>query len=232
MGAYLDIDANDEAALQACVSFINWKSDYRSDRHLVEVWARNSQEALTWWAEEAAAAGVESVRHDAVLPCNGYEIALHANTYFHVKGNHDAAALVIADSLAKAGAEFFYNTPCVQLYKEDEAVKGAICTDVDSNNILFKATKGVILACGDYSSNDEMRDYYAPDTKGFARFVDFRDGSGLCAGMWAGAIMTPTTHTKVIHGEPANVRLEMCPSCSSTATATASWTKRAAAWDI
>lgn len=47
MGAYLDIDANDEAALQACVSFINWKSDYRSDRHLVEVWARNSQEALT-----------------------------------------------------------------------------------------------------------------------------------------------------------------------------------------
>ena len=209
MGAYLDIDANDEAALQACVSFINWKSDYRSDRHLVEVWARNSQEALTWWAEEAAAAGVESVRHDAVLPCNGYEIALHANTHFHVKGNHGAAALVIADSLAKAGAEFFYNTPCVQLYKEDEAVKGAICTDVDGNNILFKATKGVILACGDYSSNDEMRDYYAPDTKGFARFVDFRDGSGLCAGMWAGAIMTPTTHTKMIHGEPANVRLEM-----------------------
>lgn len=209
MGAYLDIDANDEAALQACVSFINWKSDYRSDRHLVEVWARNSQEALTWWAEEAATAGVESVRHDAVLPYNGYEIALHANTYFHVKGNHGAAALVIADSLAKAGAEFFYNTPCVQLYKEDKAVKGAICTDVDGNNILFKATKGVILACGDYSSNDEMRDYYAPDTKGFARFVDFRDGSGLCAGMWAGAIMTPTTHTKMIHGEPANVRLEM-----------------------
>ena len=68
MGAYLDIDANDEAALQACVSFINWKSDYRSDRHLVEAWARNSQEALTWWAEEAAAAGVEPVRHDAVLP--------------------------------------------------------------------------------------------------------------------------------------------------------------------
>lgn len=209
MGAYLDIDANDEAALQACVSFINWKSDYRSDRYLVEVWVRNSQEALTWWAEEAAAAGVESVRHDAVLPYNGYEITLHANTYFHVKGNHGAAALVIADSLAKAGAEFFYNTPCVQLYKEDDAVKGTICTDADGNNILFKATKGVILACDDYSSNDEMRDYYAPNTKGFARFVDFRDGSGLCAGMWAGAIMTPTTHTKMIHGEPANVRLEM-----------------------
>lgn len=209
MGAYLDIDANDEAALQACVSFINWKSDFRSDRKLVEVWARHSQEALTWWAEEAAAAGVESIRHDATLPYNGYEIALHANTYFHVEGNHGGAALAIADSLAAAGADFFYNTPCVQLYKEDGAVAGAICTDADGAAILFKASKGVILACGDYSSNDEMREYYAPDTKGFARFVDFRDGSGLCAGMWAGAIMTPTVHTKMIHGEPANVRLEM-----------------------
>lgn len=209
MGAYLDIDANDEAALQACVSFINWKSDFRSDRKLVEVWARHSQEALTWWAEEAAAAGVESIRHDATLPYNGYEIALHANTYFHVEGNHGGAALAIAESLAAAGADFFYNTPCVQLYKEDGAVAGAICTDADGAAILFKASKGVILACGDYSSNDEMREYYAPDTKGFARFVDFRDGSGLCAGMWAGAIMTPTVHTKMIHGEPANVRLEM-----------------------
>lgn len=209
MGAYLDIDANDEAALQACVSFINWKSDYRSDRKLVEVWARNSQEALTWWAEEAAKSGIESIVHDAILPYNGYEIALHANTYFHVEGNHGGAALVIAESLASAGAEFFYNTPCVQLYKEGDAVKGAICTNENENHILFKASKGVILACGDYSSSDEMREYYAPDTKGFSRFVDFRDGSGLCAGMWAGAVMTPTTHTKMIHGEPANVRLEM-----------------------
>ena len=209
MAAYLDLEANGEAEIEACVSFINWKSDYRSDRKLVEVWARNSQEALTWWAQEAAEAGVETIVHDAVLPYNGYEIALHANTYFHVEGNHNAAAVAIQGTLAAEGAEFFFNTPCVQLYKEGEAVKGAICTDEAGNNILFKASKGVILACGDYSSNDEMRDYYAPDTKGFSRFVDFRDGSGLCAGMWAGAIMTPTTHTKMIHGEPAAVRLEM-----------------------
>ena len=54
-----------------------------------------------------------------------------------------------------------------------------------------------------------MLDYYAPDTKGFSLFTDFRDGSGLVAGMNAGAIMTPHTHTKMIHGEPAAVRLEM-----------------------
>ena len=100
--------------------------------------------------------------------------------------------------------------PCKQLQTDESgAVTGAICEDADGAHHLFTATKGVILACGDYSSNQEMLDYYAPDTKGFSLFTDFRDGSALVAGMNAGAIMTPHTHTKMIHGEPAAVRLEM-----------------------
>lgn len=209
MAASIDLTQTDEAAVQACVSFINWKSDYRSDRKLVNVWAHNSQEALAWWEQEAAKGGVESKPHDAVLSYNGYDIHLHANTYFHVEGNHNAAALVIADNLAAAGAEFFYNTPCVQLRVEDGAVTGVICKNEAGEYELFRASKGVIMACGDYSSNREMLDYYSPDTKGFSLFTTFRDGSGLCAGMWAGAVMTPTVHTKMIHGEPAPVRLEM-----------------------
>lgn len=210
MAASIDLTQTDEAAVQACVSFINWKSDYRSNRDLVNIWAHNSQEALAWWAEEAAKGGVESKPHDAVLSYNGYDIHLHANTYFHVEGNHNAAATVIAENLAAAGAEFFYNMPCKQLQTDESgAVTGAICEDADGAHHLFTATKGVILACGDYSSNQEMLDYYAPDTKGFSLFTDFRDGSALVAGMNAGAIMTPHTHTKMIHGEPAAVRLEM-----------------------
>ena len=33
--------------------------------------------------------------------------------------------------------------------------------------MLFKAAKGVILASGDCSGNQEMRDYYCPDLRGF-----------------------------------------------------------------
>ena len=104
-----------------------------------------------------------------MLSYNGYDIHLHANTYFHVEGNHNAAATVIAENLAAAGAEFFYNMPCKQLQTDESgAVTGAICEDADGAHHLFTATKGVILACGDYSSNQEMLDYYAPDTKGFS----------------------------------------------------------------
>ena len=210
MGASIDLTKTNEAGIKAVLSFINYKSDYRANLGQVETWARNSQEALAWWAEAAAKGGSESKPYDYTVNCNGHEVFFHANTYFHVEGNHNAAATVIAENLAAAGAEFFYNMPCKQLATDESgAVTGAICEDADGAHHLFTATKGVILACGDYSSNQEMLDYYAPDTKGFSLFTDFRDGSALVAGMNAGAIMTPHTHTKMIHGEPAAVRLEM-----------------------
>ena len=90
--------------------------------------------------------------------------------------------------------QFFYNMPCKQLATDESgAVTGAICEDADGAHHLFTATKGVILACGDYSSNQEMLDYYAPDTKGFSLFTDFRDGSALVAGMNAGACLLYTS---------------------------------------
>ena len=171
MAAYLDLEANGEAEIEACVSFINWKSDYRSDRKLVEVWARNSQEALTWWAQEAAEAGVETIVHDAVLPYNGYEIALHANTYFHVEGNHNAAAVAIQGTLAAEGAEFFFNTPCVQLYKEGEAVKGAICTDEAGTRIIGRVWADYGYLCDPHTAC------------GWAAAESYRAATGDCAPM-------------------------------------------------
>ena len=214
MAAGVDLNQTSEAGKQALISYLIKLADHRSNRALLEAWADNSFEALSWFREAASAGGIEvnpdEPQADRVLHINGYDVYLHANTYFHVEGNHNAAATVIAENLAAAGAEFFYNMPCKQLATDESgAVTGAICEDADGTHHLFTATKGVILACGDYSSNQEMLDYYAPDTKGFSLFTDFRDGSALVAGMNAGAIMTPHTHTKMIHGEPAAVRLEM-----------------------
>ena len=210
MAAALDLDKTSEAGLKACLSFINYKSDWRSNPDLVEVWARNSQEALAWWEAEAAKGGVESKPYDYSIAYNGYEFFLHANTYFHVDGAHQAAAKVIGEALAAAGADFIFNTPCVQLHKEDSRVTGAIGRNADTDEyILAKASKGVILATGDYVGNREMLDVWAPDTKGLHQAIEFRDGSGLCAGMWAGAQMTAPCHTKMVHGEAAPVRFEM-----------------------
>ena len=210
MGASVDIEKTDEAGVAACVQFLMEKNAYRSNRDLIVSWANNSLEALRWWADACAADGIESKPFDAEREYNGYTYYTHANTYNHVEGAHNACCQVIAEQLAAAGVEFFYNHPAVQIQTaEDGSVTGVICTNADGANVLFTATKGVILATGDYSANEEMLDYYAPDTKGFTRGTLVRDGSGLRAGIWAGAQMVPTTHSKMIHGGGALTRLQV-----------------------
>ena len=209
MGACIDLDKTDEAGIQACLSFINYKNDWRSNRDVVNVWARNGQEALAWWAETASQGGIDSQPYDYELEYNGYTFYLHANTYFHEEGGHSATAPIIGEAIAAEGVEIFFNSPCVQLYKEEDRVAGVICQNEDETYTLYKAAKGVILATGDYVSNQEMLYFYTPDARGLHQAVEFRDGSGLKAAMWAGAQMCPASHTKMVHGEAAPVRFEM-----------------------
>ena len=207
MGAS-DTTKTDEAGIQACVAFLMEKNAYRSNRKLLEAWARNSYEAVTWWADTAAEGGAESKPYDSEREYNGYTYYLHANTYNHLEGAHNDAALAVCDAVAAEGVEFFFNSPAVQLYKEGERVAGVIC-ETEEGNVLFKAAKGVILASGDCSGNQEMRDYYCPDLRGFKTMSPFRDGMGMMAGIWAGAQMTPVNHSKMVHGGGALTRLEL-----------------------
>ena len=208
MGASIDLTKTSEAGIKAALSFINYKSDYRANMGQVETWARNSQEALAWWAEAAAKGGSESKPYDYVVNCNGHDVYFHANTYFHDEG-HQKGALVIGDAVQEEGAEIFFETPCVQLYVEDGRVAGAIGENKNGEHVLLKAAKGVIMAAGDYVGDTEMLYYYTPDAKGLHQAVDFRNGTGLKAAMWAGAQMCPASHTKMVHGEGPKVRFEM-----------------------
>ena len=208
MGASVDTTKTDEAGIQACVAFLMEKNAYRSNRKLLEAWARNSYEAVTWWADTAAEGGAESKPYDSEREYNGYTYYLHANTYNHLEGAHNDAALAVCDAVAAEGVEFFFNSPAVQLYKEGERVAGVIC-ETEEGNALFKASKGVILASGDCSGNLEMRDYYCPDLRGFKTMSPFRDGMGMMTGIWAGAQMTPVNHSKMVHGGGALTRLEL-----------------------
>lgn len=208
MGASVDTTKTDEAGIQACVAFLMEKNAYRSNRKLLEAWARNSYEAVTWWADTAAEGGAESKPYDSEREYNGYTYYLHANTYNHLEGAHNDAALAVCDAVAAEGVEFFFNSPAVQLYKEGERVAGVIC-ETEEGNVLFKASKGVILASGDCSGNQEMRDYYCPDLRGFKTMSPFRDGMGMMTGIWAGAQMTPVNHSQMVHGGGALTRLEL-----------------------
>ncbi|MEG0374259.1 MAG: FAD-dependent oxidoreductase [Raoultibacter sp.] len=207
MSACIVLEECTEAQIQAAVSLVIHKSDHRANRDLINVWAHKSSEAVRWWGEAAAELGVESKPSKRIIEWSGQPISLYANTYFHVEGNHNACALVLAEQAASQGAEFFYKTPAEQLMVEDGAVTGAI-GKTDEGYVLFKATKGVILATGDYQNNDEMLHYYVPDCKGLRRKQINKTGDGHRMGTWAGGRIEDVNHTKMIH-DPRSRRADV-----------------------
>lgn len=201
MAAGVDLNQTSEAGKQALISYLIKLADHRSNRALLEAWADNSFEALSWFREAASAGGIEvnpdEPQADRVLHINGYDVYLHANTYFRI--GHDEVVKAIAPIAESAGVEFFFSCPAQQLVTDESGrVTGVVCEE-DGKNVLFNASKGVILATGDYQCDPEMVAYYCPDIKEFPPCQMNRTGDGHKMGVWAGGEIEPTTHTKMIH---------------------------------
>ncbi len=76
---------------------------------------------------------------------------------------HQNLGDVLIQSAADNGCEYFFNTHAEQLVgSAADGVTGVIAQDADGNYIQFNANKGVVLATGDISGNQEMVDVWAP----------------------------------------------------------------------
>ncbi|WP_417133696.1 FAD-dependent oxidoreductase [Rubneribacter badeniensis] len=201
MAASVDLNQTSEAGKQALISYLTVLGQHRSNRSLLEAWADNSFEAITWFRERASQSGMEvnedEPQADRVLNIHGYDVHLHANTYFG--SGHGEVVKAMAPLAEESGVEFFFKTPAVQLALDDNGrVTGVIC-DQDGKHILLNASKGVILATGDYQNDEEMIAYYCPDIKEFPPNQMNRTGDGHKMGVWVGGEIEPPTHTKMIH---------------------------------
>lgn len=92
----------------------------------------------------------------------------------------------------------FFKTPAVQICKDGERVTGVIARNNDEYT-LFKGTKGVILATGDYMNNEAMVSRWCPDISEFDKKQFGKTGDGHVLAISAGAVMEPTGHTKMLH---------------------------------
>ena len=124
----------------------------------------------------------------------------------------DAMKQVIARSI-KSGAKWYYGLQAEQLVKTGNAVTGALAKDADGNYKKFVAKKGVLLALGDFSANDEMCRAYLPELSdawatgikkgpgipGMAAY----EGWGHRMGIWAGGQMEIGPHATMGGGASA-----------------------------
>ena len=194
----LDSDT-DDATREGFVSYLMLLNDLRSKRSLLETWAKRSGEVIKWHRDFLTKAGAEvPAEEDSryTRDCNGYEAHF---LMARPVGTHAATAQLLADYAAANGVDVFYEMPGVQLVSDESGAVTGVIAGTEGAYTQFNASKGVILATGDYQCNEEMIAYYCPDALYFPPLIVGRTGDGHRMGTWAGGHIEPLNHTKMIH---------------------------------
>lgn len=180
----------------------------KTEPKLLKLWLYNSGKVMDWMEVYGDAAGKplhwvgadkEYVEADDLF---GREYATNHMWFYPV------IAEVLVAECVKKGVDIHYSTPAVQLIrKEGGRVTGAVAKDKDGNYIKVNASKGVILAAGDYASNPEMVEKYCPMAKGIKVSYGSGDntGDGMLMGMWIGGKVQRWQHAPMIHYGPEDV---------------------------
>lgn len=198
-------DQTDEAGRAAVVSWVTEQCAWRSHRDQVNLWANNSGEALKWLWDKSTEAGCQIVDTTAkwtssISTIDGQPITYFAFDYGPKPYNTGTGMQDLCDYFGgKDGLEIFYSSRAEQLVKDDSGkVIGVIC-DTDNGYVQFNGSKGVVIATGDYTNDDEMMAYYNPDMANIARKQNNKTGDGQKMMVWAGARMEPVCGSKVQH---------------------------------
>ncbi|WP_204273666.1 FAD-dependent oxidoreductase [Draconibacterium mangrovi] len=204
-GAGIDLSTSDKAGVEALVSRLMGDNAHRCNPKLLREWAYNSGESVSWVIDRAQKAGAKVINQGNlqqvnILKMNGYKLGFHT-AYFGSKPYTNGDGMrALAAYAEKLGVKFFYSTPAVQLVQKDSGeITGVIGKKQDGTYIKFLAQKGVILATGDYQNNKAMCDYFVPDAKNFGRKQSRKTGDGFILGYWAGGVIEPIGHTKMLH---------------------------------
>lgn len=204
-GGGIDLAGSEKAGIEALVSRLIADSNHRCNPKLVRQWAYNSGEAIRWVIDRARQGGSPVVdqgsgpqRH--IVKVNGYTLS-YVTSFFGPKPYTTGDGMRhLANTAEKAGVRFFFNMPAVQLVQNGSGeVQGVIARGPDGKYRRFMAKKGVILATGDYQNNKAMCDYFVPDVKHFARKQLDKTGDGFAMAYWAGGVIEPIGHTKMLH---------------------------------
>ena len=204
-GSGIDLKNSDKAGVEALVAKLLNDNNHRCNPELLRSWAYNSGEAVKWVIDRAKKGGATVVDRGsgpqfAIRNVNGYTLN-YVTSFFGPKPYNTGDGMrALGKTAEKAGVEFFYNMPAQQLIQDRSGrVVGVIAQGRDGKYVKYMANKGVILATGDYQNNEAMCNYFIPDLRHFLRKQMDRTGDGFAMTYWAGGVIEPIGHTKMLH---------------------------------
>ena len=194
-----------DAGKAAVMGWITEGSSWRSHREQLELWANNSAEALHWVFDKATEAGCQIEECTKKWTSSISTVDEQSVDYFSFDfgpkpyNNGDGMRGLCDYYDGKDGLSVFYSYPAQQLVKDGDKVTGVVCKDPDGNYVRFNAAKGVVVATGDYTNNDEMMAFYSPDMANMERKETGKTGDGQRMMVWAGGCMESACGSKVQH---------------------------------
>ena len=169
-------------------------NSFRLDQEKWWLIYNESGTAMNWLMDKLEPYGISTVIENNQQDNGGPLATLNVSHSFVTEDNQAAGASqqVAIEALAEIaqndGARFFYNTTAVQLDRADNntgRVTGCVAKQ-DGKYIRYTASKGVVLATGDFSRDRDMVAKYCPIALPFG-WGGVYDGSGLKMAMWVGA---------------------------------------------
>ncbi|OUO92055.1 FAD-binding dehydrogenase [Gordonibacter sp. An230] len=173
---------------------------YRMNPDLLDLYVNHAGETIMWMMRKGESAGLPPQASKARTDFDEGSYITVASNYFGPKPiNNQDIMTRLAEEAAGAGAEFFYETPAVQLVRsEDGRVKGVV-GKTGNSYVKFNASKAVIVAAGDYQNNESLVARYSPDVVRFQRKQSNMTADGILMSMAVGARMVPVNHAKTMH---------------------------------
>ena len=199
MGITIDVPKAIRALIKNC--------DKQVKEELYWIWTRNSGKALDWILDQTEPAGL--VTKLSTSQYKGPDYFEYPVTHHILGGPHtkdgsfiDVVEILVKNAKAK-GVDFRYRMPGARLIREGKGPVTGVIAGAAGNYTRFIATKGVVMATGDYGSNKEMLSYYCP----IATYADHNVytplganvGDGHKMGLWAGAAFQKGMHAPMIH---------------------------------
>jgi fumarate reductase flavoprotein subunit len=199
MGIKIDVPKAIRALIKNC--------DKQIKEELYWIWTRQSGKALDWILDQTEPAGL--VAKLSTAQYKGPDYFEYPVTHHILGGPHtkegafiDVVEILVKNAKAK-GVDFRYRTAGARLIREGKGPVKGVIAGTAGNYTRFIATKGVVMATGDYGSNKEMLSYYCP----IATYVNHNVytplganvGDGHKMGLWAGAAFQKGMHAPMIH---------------------------------
>src|SRR5262245_32976824 len=128
---------------------------YRTDPDLSELLVNNSLDTMAWLRSKGARFILNHGRQSGLV--NGRRVYF-GNMPIEVNGGGAGLVQYLDASAKKAGIEIFYDTRATGLVYDGERVSG-VRAKRNGKNLEFRA-RSVVLACGGFEANPEMRARY------------------------------------------------------------------------